>query len=132
MCSESESPKPLSELEHLVMEVLWARAGATAEEVRMALFERHPMKESTTRTILKRLEEKGYVRRAMEDRVNVYTGLVAPQRVAATAVRQIVDRFCGGSLERLLLGMVSSEVIGEEELQRLAERIADRKPREEK
>jgi predicted transcriptional regulator len=127
MRSDPESRKPLSDLEHLVMEVLWARAHATAEEVRAALFDRHPMKESTTRTILKRLEEKGYVRRTMEDRVNVYTGVVAPQRVAATAVRQIVDRFCGGSLERLLLGMVTSEVIGEEELRRLARRIADRK-----
>jgi len=110
------------------MDVVWERGAATAEEVRVALWERHPMKESTTRTILKRLEEKGYVRRAVEERVNVYRGMVAPQRVAAAAVRQIVDRFCGGSLERLLMGMVSSEVIGEEELRRLARRIADGKP----
>jgi len=128
MRSELESQRPLSELEHLVMEVLWSRPSATSEEVRLALAGRHPMKESTTRTILKRLEEKGYVRRTMGDRVNLYTGLVAPQRVAATAVRQILDRFCGGSLERLLLGMVTSEVIDERELQHLARRIANRKP----
>jgi predicted transcriptional regulator len=108
------------------MEVLWSRTSATSEEVRLALAGRHPMKESTTRTVLKRLEEKGYVHRSMGDRVNVYTGRVAPQRVAATAVRQILDRFCGGSLERLLLGMVTSEVIDEAELQRLAHRIANR------
>lgn len=131
MCSELESQKPLSDLEHLVMDVLWARTSATAEEVRLALFERHPMKESTTRTILKRLEEKGYVRRTMGDRVNVYTGLVAPHRVGATAVRQIVDRFFGGSVEQLLVGMVNGEVIDERELQHLAKRIASRRNRKE-
>jgi BlaI family transcriptional regulator, penicillinase repressor len=124
--------KPLSELEHLVMDVVWARNSATAEDVRTALSARHPMKESTTRTILKRLEEKGYVRHTMRDRVNVYTGLVAPQRVAAKAMRHILDRFCGGSVEQLLVGMVTSEVIDEDELQRLARRIADRKKREER
>jgi predicted transcriptional regulator len=132
MCSAPESQKPLSELEHLVMDVLWARTSATAEEVRMALSGRHPMKESTTRTILKRLEEKGYVQHTMRDRANVYTGLVAPQRVAAKAVRHILDRFCGGSVEQLLVGMVTSEVIDEDELQRLAHRIAARKERKER
>jgi BlaI family transcriptional regulator, penicillinase repressor len=125
----SDTPnKPLSQLEHLVMEIVWAQPGATSEEVRLALADRHPMKESTTRTILKRLEEKGYVTRTVRDRVNVYSGVLAPQRVAATAVRQIIDRFCGGSLERLLVGMVSNEVLDEEELRLLARRIADGKP----
>ena len=41
------------------MGVLWQRASATAEDVRLALAERHPMKESTVRTMLKRLEENG-------------------------------------------------------------------------
>ena len=43
------------------MGTLWDRRSATAEDVRLALAQRHPMKESTVRTILKRLEEKGYV-----------------------------------------------------------------------
>jgi len=127
MFSDDESRKRLSALEHLVMEVLWARASGTAEEVRQALMDRHPMKESTTRTILKRLEEKGYVSRTVRDRVNVYAGRVAPARVGARALRQIVDRFYGGSIEQLLVGMVADEVVGERELQQLATRIAKRR-----
>jgi BlaI family transcriptional regulator, penicillinase repressor len=126
MFSGPKPRKPLSDLEQLVMHVLWTRSSATAEEVRLALICQHPMKESTTRTILKRLEEKGYVRRSVQDRVNVYTGLMAPERVAANAVRQILARFCGGSMERLLVGIVADEVIDEKELQRLADRIASR------
>jgi predicted transcriptional regulator len=119
--------KPLSELEHLVMDVVWARGSATAEDVREALTERHPMKESTVRTILKRVEEKGYLKHRVDGRTNVYSGVEAPQNVAAKAVRQIIERFCGGSVEQLLVGMVNDDVVDERELQRLAQRIARRK-----
>ena len=122
--------KRLSELEHLVMTVVWERTSVTTEDVRAALADRHPMKESTVRTILSRLEEKGYVSHRVEGRNNVYQGLEASQNVAANAVRQIIDRFCGGSVERLLIGMVNNEVVDQKELQRLAQRIARRKKNE--
>src|SRR5215831_12236897 len=122
--------KPLSELEHLVMDVVWARGSATAEDVREALADRHPMKESTVRTVLKRVEEKGYLRHRVEGRTNVYSGVEAPQNVAAKAVRQIIERFCGGSVETLLVGMVNDDVVDERELQRLAQRIAKRKDKD--
>jgi predicted transcriptional regulator len=129
MFSARKPRKPLSELEHLVMEVVWGKTSCTAEEVRTALAERHPMKESTVRTMLKRLEEKGYARHRVEGRTNVYSGMDAPQNVAAKAVRQIIERFCGGSVEQLLVGMVANDVVDEQELQRLAKRIAGRKNR---
>jgi predicted transcriptional regulator len=126
------SRKPLSQLEHLVMDVVWSRPNCTSEEVRTALAERHPMKESTARTMLKRLEEKGYAQHRVEGRTNVYRGVEAPQSVAARAVRQIIDRFCGGSVEQLLVGMVANDVVDERELERLAQRISRSKSRKEK
>jgi BlaI family penicillinase repressor len=119
--------KPLSPVEHLVMDVVWARSQASAEDVREALASRHPMKDSTVRTVLTRLEEKGYLAHVLDGRTNVYRGVDARQSVAAKAVRQIVDRLCGGSVEQLLVGMVDHEVVGERELQRLAQKIAARK-----
>ena len=112
------------------MGIVWQRASVTAEDVRVALAERHPMKESTVRTILKRLEEKGYAQHRVDGRTNVYSGIEAPASVAASAVRQIIERFCGGSVEQLLVGMVANDVVDERELQRLAQRIARRKDRE--
>src|ERR1700730_9256726 len=97
MFSATRPLKRLSELEHLVMDVLWARAESTAEDVREALAKRHPMKDSTSRTILKRLEEKGYVRRHVEGRTNVYRPSEPSRNLAVTAVQQIIDRLCGGS-----------------------------------
>jgi predicted transcriptional regulator len=118
--------KRLSELESLIMEIVWRKSFCTAEDVREALVDRHPMKESTARTMLKRLEEKGYVRHKVEGRTNVYSGIEPPQSVAAKAVRQIIDRFCGGSVEQLLVGMVADDVVDERELERLAQRIRKR------
>jgi predicted transcriptional regulator len=127
----AEKPrKRLSELEQLVMTVVWERGTATTEDVRVALAERHPMKESTVRTILSRLEEKGYVSHTVDGRNNVYRGVEAPQDAAAGMVRQLIDRFCGGSVERLLVGMVNNDLVDEKELQRLAQRIARRKKNE--
>ena len=108
------------------MDVVWERGSATGEEVRSVLAAKHPMKESTARTILTRLEEKGYLRRRVDGRTNVYSGIDAPQRVAAGAVRQIIERLCGGSVEQLLIGMVDDQVLSEEELERLAKKIAQR------
>jgi predicted transcriptional regulator len=88
------------------------------------------MKESTVRTILKRLEDKGYVRHHVEGRTNIYSGIDAPLSVAARAVRQIIDRFCGGSVEQLLVGMVANDVVDKRELERLVQRIARQKKRD--
>jgi len=124
--------KTLSNLEQLVMGVLWERGEATAEEVRQTLAERHFMKESTARTILRRLEEKGYVEHRVEGRTNVYVGREAQDGVAAKAVRQIIDRLCGGSVEQLLVGLIDHEVIDRRELTSLARKIARRRAGKEK
>ncbi len=119
--------KPLSSLEHVVMEFLWNHGDATAEEVREALHRRRPMKDSTVRTILRRLETKGYARHRVDGRTFVYSGTRGPENVAVSAVRQIIDKFCGGSVEQLLVGMVDNEVLDEGELRDLAQKIARRK-----
>jgi len=43
-------------------------------------------------------------------------------------VKNIIDRFCGGSAEALVLGMVDSAVIDRKQLERLARKIAEGKP----
>jgi predicted transcriptional regulator len=121
------TPKPaLSALEHQLMEVLWKRGSGTAEQIREALAPRHVLKDSTVRTILRRLQEKGYVTYKLEGKAFVYSGVEKARNVAVRAVRQILDRFCEGSLEQLLVGLVENEVVDPAELQQLAQRVAKR------
>lgn len=111
------------------MAVLWKRSQSMAEDVREALAESHPIKDSTVRTILKRLEEKGYVKHHVAGRTNIYRVSEPPQNLAVTAVQQIIDRLCGGSVEQLLVGMVDRQLLDERELRRLADKLARRKNR---
>ena len=118
----SESLPDLGDLEREVMQLIWANGSLTAEFVRERLARR--LKESTVRTVLRRLEEKGYLAHLVENRTFVYRPAESRQKVAGRAVQRIVDWFCEGSVEALLVGMVDSKVLDRAELQRLADRIA--------
>jgi predicted transcriptional regulator len=115
-------PAELGELERSILTIVWRMGTVTAEQVREELA--RPLKDSTIRTVLRRLEEKGYLAHRVENRTFLYRPAESRQRVAGRAVQRIVDWFCEGSVEALLVGMVDSKVLGRAELQRLAERIA--------
>lgn len=115
---------PLSDLERAVMNVVWRRGNTTAAEVQNDLAAERPLRDSTIRTVLMRLEEKGYVQHEVSGRTFVYSPLQASSSVAARAVKQIVDRFCQGSLESLLAGMVDNELVDSDELQEIVNRLS--------
>lgn len=115
-------PAELGELEREVLSIVWRRSAATAEQVREELD--RPLKDSTVRTVLRRLEEKGYLGHSVEERTFLYRPAESRQRVAGRAVKRIVDWFCEGSVEALLVGMVDSKMLDRAELERLAKRIA--------
>jgi predicted transcriptional regulator len=119
--TEPNIPAGLGELESRVMELVWRHAPCTAEAVRSRLD--RPLRESTVRTVLRRLEEKGFLTHTVENRTFLYRAAEARQRVAAKAVKRIVDWFCNGSMEELLTGMVDTAVLDSKELRRLAEKI---------
>ncbi len=112
-------------LENAVLQVLWERGAATADEVRVALEKSRKLKESTVRTLLRRLEEKGFLSHEVDGRTFIYRPKVDPQNVATQAVRGIIDRFCFGSVEALLAGMVDGELITPHKLRQLADKIAE-------
>jgi BlaI family transcriptional regulator, penicillinase repressor len=106
------------------MDFVWAHTPSTAEAVREGVAAERPMKDSTVRTVLRRLEEKGYLTHEVEGRTYFYRARVPRTSVAAGAVHSIIQRFCGGSVEELLVGMVEAEVLDEKELEEVARKIA--------
>jgi predicted transcriptional regulator len=117
----------LGELEHEVMQLVWKRSSITAEEAREELA--RPLKESTVRTVLRRLEEKGYVTHTVEGRTYHFFPAEARGAVAAKAVQRIIDWFCNGSVEEVLIGMVDNAVLDPKQLQMLSDKIAKAKAR---
>src|ERR1700740_2965595 len=116
----------LGEVEQAVMDYLWTHGPSSSEACREALASSRPMKDSTIRTVLRRLEEKGYLSHEVEGRTFIYKASDARQNVAVRAVKDIIDRFCGGSAEQLVLGMVENAVLDRKQLERLAQKIAEK------
>jgi predicted transcriptional regulator len=126
--TKSNTQRPaLTVLHQAILDVLWAKGPATAEAVREALRPRHPLKDSSVRTLLRRLEERGLVAHEVEGRTFVYRAEVPPRSLAARAVRQVIDRFCAGSVEQFLVGMVDEKVLSVAELERLARKVKARR-----
>ena len=118
----SEALPDLGDLEREVMQLVWRHAPVTAEAVREKLT--RPLKESTVRTVLRRLEDKGYVTHTVEGRTFHFRAAEKRGAVAAKAVQQIMDWFTGGSLEEVLVGLVDNKRLDPKQLQALSEKIA--------
>jgi BlaI family penicillinase repressor len=116
-----------SDLEQSIMETVWKRGKATADQVRQDLQPTRPLKESTIRTMLSRLEEKGHLSHTVSGRTFIYSAVEAPHNLAIRAVRQIVDKFCAGSVEQHLVGMVGNDLIDAAGLKRLASKVSKTK-----
>ena len=121
------SRRPLTELQQAILDVVWARRSATADEIRQALPVRHALKDSTVRTLLRRLEARGYLTHRLDGKTFVYRAQVARSGVAARAVRQIIERLCAGSVEQFLVGMVDEKVLSIAEIERLARKVRQQK-----
>ncbi|WP_035722555.1 BlaI/MecI/CopY family transcriptional regulator [Bradyrhizobium sp. ARR65] len=111
----------LGDLQREIVQVVWANAPVTAEAVRERL--PRPLKESTVRTVLRRLEEKGYITHTIDGRTYVYEPREPRGRIAARAVKRIVDWVCNGSVEEVLVGMVDSKMIDRRQLRRILDRM---------
>ena len=120
-----ESLPDLGDLEREVMQLVWANGTVTAEVVREQLS--RPLKESTVRTVLRRLEEKGYTTHVVDGRTFVYQAAEPRGRVAAKAVQRIVDWFCNGSMDEVLVGMVDTAMLDQKKLRALADKVAKAK-----
>jgi predicted transcriptional regulator len=117
--------RPLTDLQQAILNFIWSKGSATAEEVREALLPKHALKDPSVRTLLRRLEARGYLTHKIAGKVFVYRARVQQRSVAARAVQQIINRFCGGSVDQFLLGMVDEKVLSAEEIHKLSKKIGN-------
>src|ERR1700722_375814 len=116
---------PLGDLEHELLTILWANGEMTALEIGGKVARK--LKDATIRTVLRRLEEKGYVTHSVESGTFIYRAAESPESAAANAVKEIVDRFCGGSIERVLAGLVDAALVDPRQLATIAGKLKQKK-----
>lgn len=114
----------LYERELEVMQVLWERGPSTAREVREVLAD--DMAYNTVLTVLRRLEDKGYVGHEEEGRAHRYHALVEPQVVQESALERLTRRLFQDSPELLLTRLVSGRKLSRAQLRRLRDLVDDK------
>jgi predicted transcriptional regulator len=101
------------------MEIVWSRGPVTVSNVVEALPAESPLAYTSVQTMMKILEQKGYVRHREAGRAFVYSAVVDRSAAARTALTYIMQRFFGGSPERLALNLVEDEGLTLEQLDRI-------------
>ena len=88
-----------------VMTVLWNLGSATVSEVREELHDE--LAYTTVLTVLRTLEEKGYLKHEEEGRAHRYIPTVDRATAGTTALRRMLNTVFGGSAELLLTNLVN-------------------------
>jgi predicted transcriptional regulator len=100
-----------------VMVVLWNRGSGSVAEVRDALAD--AFARTTVLTVLRTLEDKGYVTHTAEGKAYRYVPTVGPDASGRNALQRILDTMFAGSPERLLTQLVSDRKIDRAKLRQL-------------
>jgi BlaI family penicillinase repressor len=107
-----------------VMTVLWAKRSATVAEVRDALAD--DLARTTVLTVLRTLEDKGYVRHTPEGKAHRYAPTVDPEMAGRSALSRILETMFAGSHEQLFPQLVSDRKIDRTKLRRLRAQLEAR------
>jgi BlaI family transcriptional regulator, penicillinase repressor len=89
-----------------IMKVVWTLESATVRDVYETLRARRPVAYTTVLTMMKVLEQKGYVRKRRVERAFVYRAARPRHQVIGAMVREFVDRVFDGASHPMLLHLV--------------------------
>ena len=97
-------PHPtLTPQELAIMKVVWRLESATVRDVYEALLARRQIAYTTVMTMLRILEEKGYLKKTVADRAHVYRPTKPRHQVLGAMLRDFVDRVFDGASDALLV-----------------------------
>jgi len=113
----------LTDAEARVMGALWQHATATVGDVVETMNRKQPVSYSTVQTILRILEDKGYVAHDKIARAFIYRPIVDERQARRRALRHLASRLFDGSPSLLVMNVLDDEDMDPEELRRLKQLI---------
>jgi predicted transcriptional regulator len=113
----------LTDGEARVMAVIWRLQSATVADVVAALREQYGLTYSTVQTMLRILEQKGYVAHDKVARAFVFHPVVDERQARRRALRHLIGRLFNGSPSLLVSNVLDDEDIDPAELARLKKLI---------
>ena len=117
----------LTDREADVMQVLWDHGPSVVNEVKEQLHDE--LAYTTVLTILRTLEQKGYVKHEEEGRVHRYCAAVKEQAARKSALQHLTGKLFKGSAELLFTHLVSDQKLSQDQIKRMRELLAEAAPR---
>lgn len=113
----------LSRRERQIMDVIYIAGTATAAEVVEAMPDK--LSNSTVRTLLRILEEKGHLKHELDGQRYVYWPTRPRPKAAQGALKRVLDTFYAGSVEQVVEGLLHAPdaQLDEAQLKRIQEMI---------
>jgi len=106
------------------MKVVWEEKRATVRQVYETLRERRPIAYTTVMTMMKILEDKGYLKKTLVDRAHVYQPVKPRQQVIGAMLRDFLDRVFDGAPDRLLVHLAKDNALTEKQ-KRIVKQLID-------
>ena len=105
----------LTPQELAIMKIVWRKNEATVRDVYDALRQTRPVAYTTVMTMMRILEEKGYLRKAAVERAHVYRPAKPRHQVIGAMVRDFVDRVFDGASDALLVHLARDNRLTEKQ-----------------
>ena len=122
MKNKTAAPK-LTELESVIMDAIWELGEATVRDVQEHLQAVRPMARNTVLTMMGILRDKGFLQSTREGRTDVYRPKVSRNQVSRHSLREVLDRFFGGSAFALVSQLLDSKEMDAEEIKAIRREI---------
>lgn len=109
----------LSQAQRTIMEIVWDRGEVSANDVRKILSEKRALARNTVRTLLERMEEKGWLKHREDGRTFIYSAAQAREVSIGQRVLEVIEHVCGGSPEELMTALLDYRGLSAQELKRI-------------
>ena len=117
----------LSQSQREIMEIVWDRGEVSAVEVREILSKKRELAKNTVRTLLDRMEEKGWLKHREEGRTYVYQPTRSREEEGKNSLRKFVDRVFDGDALLLFQHLLEDQDLSTEDLAALKKMIDQRR-----
>lgn len=114
-----EKATSLSNSEWYIMENLWDSSPKTATQLIRAMEEETGWAKSTTKTILRRMEQKGYIAYREGEKAREYYAVLKREEVVESETSHFLNRIYNGSLGLLVNTLVKKQEVSDEEMEEL-------------
>jgi BlaI family transcriptional regulator, penicillinase repressor len=122
----------ISDSEWDAMESIWQAGHSTAADVIKRVREKHDWNQSTIRTLLARLVEKGALAYDVDGSRYIYRAAVTREQCVRQEGRSFVEKVFGGDVNALVAHFVNDATLKQEQIDELRQLLAKKRASREK